>query len=73
MKQAPCNVVKSWRAAPMPRFSDRDLAVALAREGYYASAEDAFIEVDPSLKRKVRDRCDDYLENYRYPLCWQAI
>ena len=73
MKQAPPNIVKSWRVAPMPRFSDRELATALAREGYYPSAEDAFIEVDPALKQIVRGRCDDYLENYRYPLCWQAV
>jgi hypothetical protein len=57
----------------MPRFPDRDLAVALAREGYYPSAEDAYIEIAPGTKEKVRTRCAEYLENYRYPLCWQAV
>ena len=72
MKKVSPNVAKSWRVAPMPKFMDREFAEVMTHEGYYRTVEDAHIDVEPGLKDRVRARCAEYLENYRYPLCWQA-
>jgi hypothetical protein len=72
MKKSPPEGGKAWKIAPMPRFLEPELATALVREGYYHSVEEAYLEVEQTIKDKIRARCAEYLENYRYPICWQV-
>ena len=63
-EESPCPSVGNNLAVLLrcPGFQIVKWQRRLAREGYYASTEEAFIDVDPGVKRqKVRDRCAEYL------------
>ncbi|MCA0455462.1 MAG: hypothetical protein LCI00_15925 [Chloroflexi bacterium] len=65
------NKKAAWLDAPLPQFSDLELAQLMVDQGCYPSVEDAYIEVPENKLKNVSERANDYLMNYFSSFFWR--
>ena len=73
-QSSPQNKRKSaWLDAPLPQFYDQELATEMVRLGYYATFEEAYVEVPESRLISIRQQIEDYLLNTQPPKYWRNV
>ena len=63
----------SWDLAPLPKFYDPVLARAVLQTGWYATFNDAYIDVTPERRQFVQQKTAVYRASHQRPNAWRIV